>query len=372
MDVSFVIPCLNEEESIATVIEEIFTSPELSKYTFEVLVADNGSTDRSVDIAIELGARVVKVDERGYGAALLGGIKKALGKVVVMADADGSYKFSESGPMINLVLNGKKDLVIGNRFKGGISEGAMPWLHEYIGNPILSYLGRLLYKVKIYDFHCGLRAFNRISIMNLGLSSNGMEFASEMVVKASMANLDIVEYPVSLSKDLRSRPPHLRTWSDGFRHLKLLLRFRPTYVFVPLKILLFVLGIVIVSLGITGPTKLWSREISVRTSALAFAFSLALLMAFYMLELARLLITRQWKCSSFIRFRTWFLNLFLLMIAAGVAGASSQSIRWIDGSFMDSENQQSVLWFFLCLFGVFGGIISIGFLALLSFMKYEE
>lgn len=230
-ELSVVLPCLNEAETLAGVIDR--ASKFLLAYNIEgeVLVADNGSTDGSVKIAEELGARVVHVSAKGYGSALIGGIEAASGKFVAMGDADQSYDFMDLMPFIEKLREGA-DLVMGNRFLGGIGRGAMPRLHRYLGNPALSFAGRLLYRAPVGDFHCGLRAFNRQAIKSLKLDAPGMEFASEMVVKAQLRQLQIAEVPVTLRKDGRSRSPHLRSWSDGWRHLKFLLTFSPRWLFI--------------------------------------------------------------------------------------------------------------------------------------------
>lgn len=223
-------PCLNEAETLAVCIRKGKAFLDQSGVGGEVLVADNGSTDGSVSIASHEGARVVSISKRGYGAALWGGINAARGKYVVMGDADDSYDFSSLSPYLQRLRQGA-DLVLGNRFKGGIERGAMPFLHKYVGNPVLSWIGRLFFKIKVRDFHCGLRGFDREKILSLQLRTTGMEFASEMVVSAALANLQIEEVPTTLKKDGRSRPPHLRTWRDGWRHLSFLLMYSPRWLF---------------------------------------------------------------------------------------------------------------------------------------------
>src|SRR6202035_1169831 len=207
----------------------------------EVLIADNGSSDGSVALTQRDGARVIAVAERGYGAALRAGVAAARGRFVVMGDADDSYDFSGLDPFVAKLRDGC-DLVLGNRFAGGIAPGAMPFLHRYLGNPVLSLLGRLFFRAAIGDFHCGLRGVRRDSILALNLRASGMEFASESVIRAALANLVIAEVPTTLAVDGRSRRPHLRTWYDGWRHLRLLLMFSPRWLFLYPGLALIILG----------------------------------------------------------------------------------------------------------------------------------
>jgi hypothetical protein len=229
-ELTILMPCLNEAETLAACIVKARGYLDRSGVAGEIVIADNGSTDGSQAIAEGLGARVVPVPRRGYGAALIAGIEAAEGRYVIMGDSDDSYDFSRLDGFV-AALRGGADLVMGNRFKGGIAKGAMPPLHRYLGNPVLSTIGRVLYRTPVGDFHCGLRGFSRASVLKLGLSSPGMEFASEMVIKASLAGLRIEEVPTTLSPDGRSRPPHLRSFPDGWRHLKLLLTFAPFSLF---------------------------------------------------------------------------------------------------------------------------------------------
>jgi glycosyltransferase involved in cell wall biosynthesis len=235
-------PCLDEAETIATCIDKARDYLDHSGVRGEILVADNGSTDGSPEIAAEHGARVVRVDERGYGAALKAGIDAAQGRFVIMGDADDSYDFSNLHPFVK-ELRGGAELVMGNRFKGGIAPGAMPGLHKYLGNPVLSGLGRLFFKAPVGDFHCGLRGFDREAISGLGLESRGMEFASEMVVKATLRQKAIAEVPTTLHPDGRSRQPHLRSWRDGWRHLRFLMLFCPRWLFFYPGLLLLTAGV---------------------------------------------------------------------------------------------------------------------------------
>jgi len=230
IELTILMPCLNESETIELCIVKAMQFLNETKIIGEVLIADNGSTDGSQRIATTAGARVVNVPERGYGSALIGGIKSARGVYVIMGDADDSYDFSKLHSFIYELRNGN-DLVMGNRFKGGISKGAMPLLHKYLGNPVLSFIGRLFFKTTIGDFHCGLRGFKKSSIIDLELKTTGMEFASEVVVRSVLGGLKIAEVPTTLKKDGRTRPPHLRTWRDGWRHLRFLLIYSPKWLF---------------------------------------------------------------------------------------------------------------------------------------------
>lgn len=239
--VSVVLPCLNEAETVALCVKAALAALERSGLTGEVLVADNGSTDGSQELARAAGARVVLVPQRGYGAALLGGIAAARGRTIVMGDADMSYDFG-AVPEFVKAMDAGAELVMGSRFRGGIEPGAMPPLHRWLGNPVLSFLGRLFFRVPVSDFHCGLRGFRKDAIERLELKTTGMEFASEMVVKAALFGLRIAEIPVILRPDGRSRPPHLRTWRDGWRHLRFLLVYSPRWLFLYPGLALILLG----------------------------------------------------------------------------------------------------------------------------------
>lgn len=251
---TILMPCLNEAETLAVCIDKAQGYLKRSGVAGEVLIADNGSTDGSQQIARDHGARVVDVPAKGYGSALIGGIEAATGTYIVMGDADDSYDFSNLDAYLERLRAGD-DLVMGNRFRGGIAPGAMPPLHKYLGNPVLSGIGRVLFKSPIRDFHCGLRGFNRQSMMNLHLQTTGMEFASEMVVKASLGGLRISEVPTTLSKDGRSRPPHLRSWRDGWRHLRFLLIYSPRWLFLIPGIAAFILGFLGAVLLSFGPIQ---------------------------------------------------------------------------------------------------------------------
>jgi len=263
-EVTVLMPCLDEAETIGICVEKAFACLAENNIAGEVVVADNGSSDGSQDIARGLGARVVAVPERGYGSALRGGIAQARGRYVIMADADDSYDFTALAPFVEKLREGY-ELVMGNRFKGGIKPGAMPALHRYLGNPVLTAIGRQFYGSPIGDFHCGLRGFSCQAILGLGLRTSGMEFASEMVVKATLQKLRITEVPASLSLDGRSRPPHLRSWRDGWRHLRFLLLFSPRWLFLYPGVVLMAVGLASLLWLLPGPRQLGSVTLDVHT-----------------------------------------------------------------------------------------------------------
>ena len=251
MELTILMPCLNEAETLGVCIDKALGFLARAGVDGEVLVADNGSSDGSQAIAEARGARVVSVAERGYGAALRGGIAASCGRFIIMGDADDSYDFSRLEGFLS-ELRGGADLVMGNRFQGGIQPGAMPRLHHWLGNPLLSFIGRLFFKIRVHDFHCGLRGFNVQAVQALDLRTTGMEFASEMVVRAALEKLRVVEVPTTLAPDGRSRPPHLRTWRDGWRHLKFLLIYCPRWLFLYPGALLLALGAAVTVLLFPG------------------------------------------------------------------------------------------------------------------------
>jgi glycosyltransferase involved in cell wall biosynthesis len=274
MELTVVLPCLNEAETLAVCIRKAKASIAGLGIDGEVVIADNGSTDGSQDIARAEGARVVDVPIRGYGAALTAGIADAKGEFVIMGDADDSYDLSNLGPFVE-ALRGGADLVMGNRFAGGIEPGAMPALHRYLGNPVLTAVGRILFRSPVKDFHCGLRGFRREAILELDLRTTGMEFASEMVVKATLNKLNIVEVPTTLSPDGRSRAPHLRTWRDGWRHLRFLLLYSPRWLFLYPGMILFLVGLVLGGVLLAGPIQVGEHALDV--SALVYAMAAVLI-----------------------------------------------------------------------------------------------
>jgi glycosyltransferase involved in cell wall biosynthesis len=261
---TILMPCLNEAETLARCIEKANSWISNSGIEAEVLVADNGSTDGSQEIAKSLGARVVDVAQKGYGAALFHGSMAAEGEWIIMGDSDDSYDFSRLDPFVEKLSEGY-DLVMGNRFLGGIAPGAMPWKNRYIGNPILTWIGRLLFKCPAKDFHCGLRAFRKDAFLRMDLRTTGMEFASEMVIKANLLQMKIAEVATTLSKDGRSRPPHLRPWRDGWRHLRFMLLFSPRWLFLIPGSVLFLISMVSYAALLSGPVKLGSVTFDVHT-----------------------------------------------------------------------------------------------------------
>lgn len=252
LELSIVMPCLNEARTLSVCLKKAKDFMRDHGVVGEVVVADNGSTDDSIAIAKEHGARVVSVPEKGYGAALAGGFQVARGRFIIMGDADDSYDFGDSVPILQKLREGT-DLVVGNRFKGGIKKGAMPFLNRYLGNPVLSFVGRLFFNIPLRDFHCGLRGFSRQAILNLNLKTVGMEFASEMIVLAALHGLRMDEVPVTLAPDGRGRNPHLNPWRDGWRHLRFLLLYSPRWLYLYPGLALVVFGVFICALLLPGP-----------------------------------------------------------------------------------------------------------------------
>jgi hypothetical protein len=270
LELSVVMPCLNEAATVATCVRKAALFLIEQRIDGEIVVADNGSTDGSQRLAADAGARVISIADQGYGNALLGGIAAARGEYVIMGDADDSYDFTALLPFVDRLRAGA-DLVMGNRFLGGIAPGAMPVLHRYLGNPVLSFTGRLLFRSKIGDFHCGLRGFRRDSILSLGLQASGMEFASEMVVKTTLAGQRVEEVPTTLSPDGRGRPSHLRSWRDGWRHLRFLLLFSPRWLFLIPGTVLLALGVAIGAAVAPAPLTIGSVTFDVNTLVVAAA-----------------------------------------------------------------------------------------------------
>lgn len=273
IELSIVMPCLNEAETLAACIHKAQSFLNAHKVNGEIIIADNGSTDGSITIAKSLDARVIQVEQKGYGSALKAGISAANGTYIIMGDADDSYDFSNLMPYLSALRKGT-DLVMGNRFKGGIEKGAMPFLHKYLGNPVLSFIGRLFFKINIGDFHCGLRGFSKSAYDAMDLKTSGMEFASEMVVKSKLNSLSISEVSTTLHKDGRTRAPHLKTWSDGWRHLRFLMLYAPNWLFLYPGIVLALIGLTMSILLIIKPIQFETFTLDVHTLLYASAFLL--------------------------------------------------------------------------------------------------
>ena len=263
-ELSIVIPCLNEESSLGYCIQRALDVIHTNHISGEVIVSDNGSTDGSKDIARSKQVILVEARDKGYGAAIMAGIMKATGKYIIIADADDSYHFDEIMPLVNDLRQGS-DLVVGNRFLGGIEKGAMPWLHRYIGTPVQSAMGNLMFSIKLGDFNCGMRGITKACYEELDLHTTGMEFASEMIVKAALLKKKITEKPVKLYRDKRNRPSHLNTFRDGWRHLRFYLLYSPAWLFLYPGLLLMLAGIIISAILYRGPVKLGNTRFDIHT-----------------------------------------------------------------------------------------------------------
>jgi len=328
-------PCLNEAETLAICVDKALAALRANNIAGEVIVADNGSTDGSQAIAQQHGALVIPVPVRGYGAALSAGIQASRGTYVLMADADDSYEFAHI-PRFLSELRGGADLVMGNRFQGGIGPKAMPPLHRYLGNPVLSVLGRLLFHAPVGDFHCGIRGFRKDAYERLGLRTTGMEFASEMVVKASLLGQKISEVPTTLKKDGRSRPPHLRTWRDGWRHLRFLLMYSPRWLFLFPGLALMILGLGLMAWLLPAERPLGRVNLGVDTLAYAAA---AVLLGFQLVFFgvaAKVFAITEGLLPEDESFDRWFRYITLetglivgvLLLLAGVCIAISSVMAW--------------------------------------------
>lgn len=340
VELSIVMPCLDEAATLAICIGKAQHYLAESGVEGEVIIADNGSTDGSVAIAQRLGARVVPVAERGYGSALRGGIEAARGRFVIMGDADDSYDFTALQPFVDQLRAGY-DLVMGNRFSGGIERNAMPALHRYVGNPLLSGAGRLFFKSPARDFHCGLRGFRRDAVLGLDLRTTGMEFASELVVKASLQHLRVTEVPTVLSPDGRDRRPHLRTWRDGWRHLRFLVMYSPRWLFLyPGLVMLFV-GLVAGGRLAFGPLRIGTVRFDVDTMLVASGLVIigfqAVLFGLFtkVFAISEGFLPPDPRIERVCRRVTLETGLLVgvLIVLAGVAGCAVAIVRWSDAHF---------------------------------------
>jgi hypothetical protein len=269
LEFTVLMPCLNEAETLARCIRKARSSINRLELNAEILIADNGSTDGSQEIARSEGARVVDVPVRGYGAALYCGSLAAGGRYIIMGDADDSYDFAQLDAFVAELRKGHA-IVMGNRFLGGIRPGAMPWKNRHIGNPILSGIGKLFFKCPVGDFHCGMRGYTREVFDLLELQTTGMEFASEMVIKATLMKLDMAEVPTTLDKDGRSRPPHLRPWRDGWRHLRFMLLYSPRWLFLYPGLGVASLGFIVGLVLEFGPLTIAGVVFDIHTLLVAF------------------------------------------------------------------------------------------------------
>lgn len=340
VELTILMPCLNEANTVAACARAALSYLRRADVQGEVLIADNGSTDGSPDLAAAAGARVVCVPARGYGAALMAGIDAAQGRFIVMGDADCSYDFSNLDAYVERLRAGA-DLVMGNRFRGGIASDAMPWLHRYLGNPVLSFVGRLFFRTRIGDFHCGLRGFSRESVRGLGLITPGMEFASEMIAKAALAGLQIEEVPTTLRRDGRGRPSHLRTWRDGWRHLRFLLLFCPRWLFLYPGAALLLTGLAGLALGLADPAVAGTMHLGIHTllflgaaTILGLQFIVFALLTKWVAVLAGLAAEPPWMkrwASSFTIENGLFLGLGAFLV--GLSWSFWLTIDWGRGGF---------------------------------------
>lgn len=340
VELSVVMPCLNERETVGVCVRKAIATLQKAGISGEVILADNGSTDGSVEIAQAEGARVVNVAEKGYGNALKGGIQAARGEYVLMADSDDSYDLTHIPRFVEQLRAGS-DLVMGNRFSGGIAHQAMPLLHRYLGNPVLTGIGRLFFRSTCKDFHCGMRAFRKDSFLRMDVRSTGMEFASEMVVKASLLRMKVSEVPTTLSPDGRSRPPHLRTWRDGWRHLRFLLMYSPRWMFLYPGIFLIAVGLAGCAFLLPGPRVVYGIGLDVHTLLYAFV---SILLGFQLVAFATFtkvfaitegLLPEDPRLNRVFRYITLETGLLIggMLMVIGFAGSLWSVSHWARDSF---------------------------------------
>jgi glycosyltransferase involved in cell wall biosynthesis len=347
IEISVVLPCLNESETVGICVLKAKAALESAALSGEVIVADNGSTDGSVELARAAGARVVHVRQRGYGSALRSGIQATCGTYVLMADSDDSYDFRHIPRFVEQLRSGS-ELVMGNRFRGGIHPGAMPHLHRYLGNPVLTAVGRLFFRSRCRDFHCGIRAFRKDSFERMDLRSTGMEFASEMVVKASLLQMRVTEVPTTLSPDGRSHPPHLRTWNDGWRHLRFLLMYSPRWLFLYPGITSVLLGLTICLWLLPSPRQIQGVVFDVHTLLYAFG---SMLVGFQLIAFAvftKVFAITEGLLPEDARLNRWFEYVKLetglvvggFLVLLGVGGSIFALCSWARTSFgpMNTES----------------------------------
>ena len=348
---SLVMPCLNEAETLEVCIIKAWRGLREQAVVGEIIVADNGSDDGSPEIAIRLGARVAHIPDAGYGNALMGGIAAARGKYVIMGDADDSYDWSELGLFIQS-LREDHDLVMGNRFRGGIEPGAMKPLHRYLGNPVLTGIGRLFFRSPCGDFHCGLRGFKKTSLESLDLRTAGMEFASEMIVKATLAGLKITEVPTKLWPDGRGRPPHLRSWRDGWRHLRFLLLFSPRWLFFYPGALLMLLGLSGRFWLLLGPRRVGTITFDVQTLLYAAMLIVVGFQAVVFALFTKIFAISEGLLPEDSRLNAWFrfvtletgLSIGIALLLSGGIGSVYALGFWSELSFGALNVSQTLRW----------------------------
>jgi glycosyltransferase involved in cell wall biosynthesis len=349
IEFSITMPCLNEAETLATCIKKAQEGIRSAGISAEIIVGDNGSTDGSQEIGRALGVRVVDIPERGYGSALYGATLAANGRYIIMGDADDSYDFSRLGAFVEKLREGH-DIVMGNRFAGGIEAGAMPWKNRYIGNPILSGIGRLLFKCPVRDFHCGLRGFSRAAFDRLDLRTTGMEYASEMVIKATLHGMSIVEVPTTLKPDGRSRPPHLRPWRDGWRHLRFMLLYSPRWLFLIPGILLLLVGLSVGARLYFGALHVGAVTLDVSTLIYSAAAVLVGAQAVTFAVFAKAFVISQGLLPADTRFNSFmrYVNLEIglvvggFLLLAGVLGALSATYGWYTTGFGNLDPRAAI------------------------------
>lgn len=349
VELSILMPCLNEAETLASCIRKAQSAMNRQGIRGEVVIADNGSTDGSQELARSLGARVVDVVEKGYGNALRGGIEASRGRFIIMGDSDDSYDFSAIQPFVEKLRDGF-DLVMGNRFAGGIEPGAMPWRHKWIGNPVLTSVGRLFFRAPAGDFHCGLRGFTAEAYKRMELRTTGMEFASEMVIKASLQGMRIAEIPIVLHKDGRSRPPHLRSWRDGWRHLRFMLLFSPRWLFLYPGLLLLVVGLALGGMLTLGPLTIGRAVLDIHTLLLCgfvalLGYQLVIFAAFTKIfAITEGFHPPNTALKNLLRFSTLEAGLIfgLLLSLCGLALLVTATLSWQEVSFGTLDPRQTM------------------------------
>ncbi len=351
LELSVVLPCLNEARTVGACVREALAAMAKAGLAGEVVIADNGSTDGSQALAEQAGARVVPISEKGYGHALRGGIAAARGRFVVMGDADQSYDFSHLPRFVEKLRAGD-DLVMGNRFLGGIEPGAMPWKNRHIGNPLLTFIGRLFFRTEIRDFHCGLRGFSAAAYRRMNLRTTGMEFASEMVIKAVILGLRVSEVPTVLRRDGRDRPPHLRPWRDGWRHLRFMLLFSPRWLFFYPGALLMLGSALLGAALLPGPLQFGRVELDVHTLLFAAGGVLIGFQAVSFAALSKYFTIRAGLRPAEAQFETWLSKITLeagiivggLLLVAGVLLWAIAVWLWREHGFGSLQPAQTLRW----------------------------